>query len=503
MNIVGQIDSHASTIPLHIAYTTDDDYLTYEQLKTLSDALSCWIVDNVPNNECLIVFGHMQKEMVICFLACVKAGKTYIPVDEHVPLERLFKIIQSSKANAILAVSNLKSPELEAMLIKADEENLKIIAESYNGEELNRKHELLPEEIFYAIYTSGSTGEPKGVQISHRNLSSFIEWTIQEFEFTSKDIVLNHAPYSFDLSVMALYPTLVQGGTVRAVSQDLIYSPRKLMKRLAGAKISIWISTPSFLKYCLFNKQFSIGEIRSIQKFVFCGEVLDKKSVIVLLERFSQAIIYNTYGPTEATVAVTSVKITEEIMKRYDYLPIGHCNPNCRIEIVDEEGIRIGNDAKGEIIIYGESVSPGYMNQHPNNDRFFIEHKTRGYYTGDIGYICNDLLFYCGRKDLQVKYKGFRIETEEIVHALTNHPKVISTTVIPTYLDNQCDGFVAFIVVDESFRADELRGYLESVLPHYMIPKEFVVVDDLPVTSNGKVDRQSISAYYQKQHIRN
>jgi D-alanine--poly(phosphoribitol) ligase subunit 1 len=316
---------------------------------------------------------------------------------------------------------------------------------------------------------------------------------------------VNQAPYSFDLSVMDLYLSLSLGGTEYALSKSLLESMSTLFERLRASEATIWVSTPSFVEMCLADPSFNEALLPRMRTFLFCGETLTNRTAERLIEAFPKAEVYNTYGPTESTVAVTGILVTPDVSATHSPLPVGRPKPGTIIRIVDEQGNDVPQGNKGEIVIVGDSVSVGYFHDEERTRKAFSTYDVdgtimRAYRTGDEGYLDDDLLFYSGRIDLQIKMHGYRIELEDIEANIAKLPGVVRVAVLPVRKpDGTVRSLSAYLVMDapaETFTskdARELRKQLASSLPTYMIPKRIRIVDDLPVTNNGKIDRKKLA----------
>ena len=282
--------------------------------------------------------------MIVGMIGAIKAGCGYVPVDTSIPEDRIKMII------------NKVQPEF--VFNTTDESFESLAGEVFTIEDIKTSQDpvifdsqIKDNDTVYTIFTSGSTGEPKGVQIEYASLVQFTEWMLELNKSGNEQQWLNQAPFSFDLSVMAIYPCLASGGTLNLVDKNMINKPKLLNEMLTATPINIWVSTPSFMEMCLLLPTLNEEQYGSLNEFFFCGEILPHRAAKALVSRFPNATIYNTYGPTEATVAVTSIQITQEILDQYPTLPVGVERPGARLSTTDE----------GELVIEGQSVSLGYL----------------------------------------------------------------------------------------------------------------------------------------------
>ena len=313
---------------------------------------------------------------------------------------------------------------------------------------------------------------------------------------------LNQAPFSFDLSVMDLYTSLCTGGTLKSIDKELQSDFKGLMEYLKDANINYWVSTPSFVDLCFTEPLFN-GEILSdIKKFLFCGEKLTKETAAEIFERFKNAEIINTYGPTEATVAVTSIKIEKEMLNISRDLPIGVPKLGTELRVIDESLKEVDPPQKGELMIVGDTVSLGYFNDEEKTSKVFSELEINGktvraYRTGDEGYIEENGNYYItGRIDQQIKLHGYRIELGDIEQNLLKIDGISGAAVVPKESEGRIKHLVAFIVKKGSsgdFSERKLvKTELKNMLPSYMVPKKIEFVSTLPLTGNGKLDRKKL-----------
>jgi D-alanine--poly(phosphoribitol) ligase subunit 1 len=482
VNLIQRIDHWAAATPKRIVHLSGDRALTYSELRRRSDGLASYLTENFGDDRRPIaVLGHRQPEMLIAFLGIVKSGRPYVPIDTALPQTRIDQIVASSNAALVI------TPEQ--------------IRQFSTSEPRGSMMRLGKNDPFYILFTSGSTGEPKGVIITLNCLEHFINWMLAEHKFDERpEVFLNQAPFSFDLSVMDLYCSLATGGTLFSISRDLIENPKKLYNALAVSGVTTWVSTPSFAQMCLVEDKFAEAMLPRVRRFLFCGESLAPQTAAQLVERFPQANVWNMYGPTEATVATTSINIDATILERYSPLPVGWVMPGTKIFIVDENGVERSGNGRGEIIIAGPNVSPGYIGRPDLTARAFFDYRgMRAYKTGDLGRFRDSLLFFDGRIDEQIKLSGYRIELGDVEANLRELPTVRDAVVIPVIKSGTAQSLTAFVSLvarneTSDFKlAHNLRSQLGERLPAYMLPRKFVFLDAFPMTANGKVDRTALA----------
>jgi D-alanine--poly(phosphoribitol) ligase subunit 1 len=482
VNLIQRIDHWATAAPEAFAHVSGDRALTYGELRRQSDGLASHLTERFGDDrKPIAVLGHREPEMLIAFLGTVKSGRPYVPIDTALPKTRIDQIMASSNAAFVLTPDQIRqfsSGDVRGSSVPVEE-----------------------DDPFYILFTSGSTGEPKGVTITLRCLEHFINWVLAEQEFIKgAEVFLNQAPFSFDLSVMDLYCSLATGSTLFSISRDLIENPKKLYRALATSGVTAWVSTPSFAQMCLVEEKFAQTMLPRVQRFLFCGETLAPQTAAQLLARFPQAQVWNMYGPTEATVATTSVRIDTAILEKYSPLPVGRVMPGTKIFIVDEDRAELSANERGEIIIAGPNVSPGYAGRSDLTARAFFEYRgVHAYKTGDLGRFRDSLLFFEGRIDEQIKLSGYRIELGDVEANLRALATVRDAVVIPVIKSGAAQSLTAFVslaVQNETsdFKlAHNLRSQLGERLPAYMLPLKFIFLDAFPMTANGKVDRTALA----------
>ena len=500
-NVINQIDAIAQKTGDLIAYDELGRTHTYAQLKSASDSLAAYIDSlNLPTGAPIMVYGGQQFEMLASFLGSVKSGHAYIPVDKSSADERLTDILEIGKPALVIAVDMLPITITSVPVI--DPKELSHIFDEETPYQIT--HSVAADENFYIIFTSGTTGKPKGVQISHRNLISFADWMLgDDFHWPENSQVLSQPPYSFDLSVMDWAPALLSSSTLKALSKETADDFKTLFATLPTLDLNIWVSTPSFADVALLDTNFTQENLPQLTHFLFCGEVLTSTTAQKLLSRFPNATVYNTYGPTEATVAVSGLPITEAVIAANDKMPIGYVKADTTIKIQDQDGQDVPVGETGEIVICGPSVSKGYLNNPEKTAQAFTQiDGQQAYKTGDLATMdASGLLHYRGRSDFQIKLHGFRIELEEVAQQLQQSHFVAQAAAVPRYdAEGKVKQLLAVIVaVDNSFEkpmqlTTAIKDELKEIMMPYMVPSRFIYREAMPLTPNGKIDLKGLIA---------
>ena len=436
--------------------------------------------------------------MLATFVALTKSGHAYIPIDSHSALERVAAIVEVAEPSLIIAINDFPLADVAAPIFSAEQ----VQTAFREGASYELSHPVQGDDNYYIIFTSGTTGKPKGVQISHNNLLSFTNWMItdKEFETPERPQMLAQPPYSFDLSVMYWAPTLALGGTLFALPSAVTQDFKQLFETILSLPIAIWTSTPSFADMALLSDDFNSQKLPQLTHFYFDGEELTVKTAQKLRDRFPQARIINAYGPTEATVALSAVAVTDEMLQNCKRLPIGYTKADSPTFVIDEEGQKVPNGQQGEIIVCGPAVSKGYLNNPEKTAEAFFEFEgLPAYHTGDVGSMTDEgLLLYGGRMDFQIKFNGFRIELEDVSQNLNKSKYVESAVAVPRYnKDHKVQNLLAYVIlkdgVAEQFEREiditkAIKEDLQDIMMSYMMPSKFLYRETLPLTPNGKID---------------
>ena len=512
MDLVNSVLLHAQAHPDRPCFTWREHTLTYGELELQSRRVAGHLDSRLGRDTSpIVVFGHKHPLIAVSFLGAARSGRAYIPVDSSFPVDRVNSIVSEAGASLGLAAGTDIPAGVTGTHI--DLQALQGWARTDPPRPIDSPAGVSLESPFYIIFTSGSTGRPKGVQISRDSLNRFAEWGLTLVRATLDDpglapaVFLNQAPFSFDLSVMDLAIGLASGSSLVSVDRDHVARLADLFDMLAKSRVNVWVSTPSFADLCLSDQGFNRELLPEVREFLFCGETLSVTTASELSRRFPQARVVNTYGPTESTVAVTSIVVDEEVLREHAALPVGAAKPGTSIFIWDEEGNSVPDGERGEIVIAGDTVSLGYFGRPDLNEKAFgmisgPHGPWRFYRTGDAGVLRGGVLHFLGRLDFQVKLHGYRIEVEDIEANLQRLPGVRRAVVFPVDKIGQPGVYTHLEAVLQADRDVDtslatmvrLKRQLKEFVPEYMVPKILHIVRELPMTANGKADRRAARA---------
>lgn len=485
-----------------IALKCDGNIMTYKELNNISENIAAFLLKEFGDDRTpIIIYGNKENLMMAVMIAALKSGRAYIPIDISYPKERVEAIIGEVHPKILVDFSSENNFN-NVRVLKENEINE--IEKEYEGIEIDKSNWVKEDENAYILFTSGSTGKPKGVQISSNNLDNFVEWIVEYLNLDEEEeTFMNQAAYSFDLSVTSIYPALCYGKTLHGYSKETLSNLKNMFNDMKESGINIWVSTPSFAGMCVVEENFDSNMLPNLKAMVFVGEVLPKPLCEELLNRFPNTRVVNGYGPTEATVAVSANDMNKELLQEEGSLPIGYPMKTAVVKIVDEDGNTVKDGEKGEILIVGPSVSKGYFNNEEMTEKsFFYDDyngsKCRAYRTGDLGYYVDGNLYYCGRKDFQIKLNGYRIEIEDIENNLVKVSNVKNAAVVPVNKEGKIAYLTAFIELKEDNGLSGLKNgiaikkELGQLIPSYMVPRNIKIIDQFPTNVNGKIDRKKL-----------
>ncbi|ETT44839.1 Gramicidin S synthetase II [Paenibacillus sp. FSL H7-689] len=433
--------------------------------------------------------------MIISVLAVLRAGAAYMPIDPNLPDERVRYMVTDSHAQLTLTSADLVQ-RLNGIV------RIECVDDCFKRPLSITAHATITEvnahDLAYIIYTSGTTGNPKGVQISHRNVVRLLFNDQARFNFNEQDVWTMFHSFSFDFSVWEIYGALLNGGKLVIVPEDITREPAEFINLLLSEKVTILNQTPTFF-YRLLN--YIVNETNqdlSLRYVIFGGEALNPSLIKSFMDTSPHVKFINMYGITETTVHVTSKVLDAEAIKS-NVSNIGVPLPTLQVYVLDQNDKLCPVQVVGELFVSGEGVSVGYLNRPELTAESFLpdpfQPGKRMYRTGDlVKWLPTGELQYIGRKDLQVKIRGYRIELGEIEQALATYEAIRDAAVVAKE-DKVGDKLLyCYYVSAAKVERLELKHYLQTQVPSYMIPSYFIEVDKLPLTNNGKVDRRQLLA---------
>ncbi len=481
--------------PEACALSYESQVLSYQALNIKSNIVASHLhAQGIGRHACVALFFERSIDMVVALFGVLKSGATYIPLDPIYPADRLSYILEDADVRLVLSHGSVDTGWLKAPLEALDINQL-----FYNSRYSHYSDPLAltsqvptASDIAYIIYTSGSTGKPKGVKVTHRNLTNFLYGMTDKLELTTPVKSLALTTLCFDIAALELYLPLILGGQVEIISSKLVADGFLLNKKLAQSDATLIQATPATWKMLIASSWQGNPEAT-----LLCGgEALPSELAKQLLSRGKQA--WNMFGPTETTIWSSMYRLTDD-----NKIAIGRPISNTQMYILDRYCQPVPVGQPGELYIGGDGVSAGYLKRDALNREKFIDDPfsnkkdAKLFKTGDLVYYDTDYdIRYINRIDEQAKIHGYRIELGEI-DSLMNDLPMVKEAVVKLYeiaLDEK--RLVAHIVLENSTPehnpAKAIHDYLNAKLPHYMVPDEYVFMDNLPLTANKKIDRKAL-----------
>ena len=495
--------------PEAVAVTSEGESLTYNELNERSNRLARYLrTKGVEPNHIVGVCVERSTSLVISLLAVQKAGGAYLPLDPNYPTERLTFMVADARPAALLIQESLREllPATSAEIVSLDGD-CKQIAQQPIGNLDPGCLRTRPRQLAYVIYTSGSTGRPKGVMVEHSNVTRLFASTNRWFGFNEKDVWTLFHSFAFDFSVWELWGALLYGGRIVVVSHHIARSPQDLYRLLCKERVTVLNQTPSAFAHLIDAEIRSAEKQSSLRLVVFGGEALELRMLRPWVQRYGteRPRLVNMYGITETTVHVTYYPVRIEDIEAGRRDVMGEPIADLRVYLLDRRRQPVPIGVPGEIYVGGRGVARGYLNRPALTaerfvaDPFSEDAGARLYRTGDLAqWSAQGTLEYMGRNDDQVKIRGFRIELGEIEAQLVSHDKVREAVIVPLGELATERKLVAYVVPADPRTTqpgptmEDLRTHLRMALPEYMVPSAFVLLERLPLTSNGKLDRRAL-----------
>jgi amino acid adenylation domain-containing protein len=518
------VTPHAERRAEDVAVVMEADRLTYGELEEASNRLA-WLLKDVGcrQGDRICLFLSKSPSAVISMLGVLKADCIYVPIDLASPAARVEKILLAAAPRLVLADATarelldelFKSDGVPAVPVGSVEDEA--ITGAHARSEFNRsdwaRYPSAPvacrnssDAPAHILFTSGSTGLPKGVVITHANVLSFLRWATGYFQMTASDRVSGQPPLHFDLSTFDIYGTLSVGAQLHMVPRSSNLLPQQLAELIRTSELTQWFSVPATLTYMAKFGVIQQGDFPALRRVLWCGEVLPTPTLIHWMRRLPHVQFTNLYGPTEATIA--SSYYTVAVCPRSDSEPIPIGTP-CDGEelLVLDEALRPSPVGEiGDLYLGGSGLSPGYWRDEEKTRAAFVpdprspDGRGRLYRTGDLAKMGGDeLCYFIGRADSQIKSRGYRIELGEVEAALNAVPGMREGVVVGLHTG----GFettaicCAYAADTADLNPAELRRQLKRMLPDYMLPSRWKAFGELPKNVNGKIDRRALKELFE------
>ncbi|WP_296030054.1 AMP-binding protein [uncultured Treponema sp.] len=493
-SILDYLEETAKKYPDKTAFADTKTSITWKELVLKARALSAILSAKFEAGTAIPIMIDKSVKTVEYFFAALYSGCFYSYFDATFPDSRLDSMIQTLQVKKIIADSRFEKKisnlNVQAFFVNDIEKQAKENKVKYND---SRKKAIIDTDAVYANFTSGSTGMPKAVVVSHRSVIDFISCFTEIFNITANDNIANQAPFDFDVSVKDIFSAVFTGATVHLIPKLFFSFPTKLLDYLVEREITTLIWAVSALCIISTLNGFEYKIPKKINKILFSGEVMPCKQLEIWMKNIPEAQYTNLYGPTEITCNCSYYKIPKGVFPPPEKLPIGIPFPNERILLLDENNKLVTEpETEAELCVSGTCVALGYYNS-VKTEEVFVQNPLqkarfeRIYRTGDLVKYGNDgLLYYVGRKDTQIKHMGHRIELDEIEGEVTKHSNI--TRACCVFADNKISAFYT----GQQTEKKDIVSMLKMTLPTYMIPGDFIHIDEFPLTKNGKIDKRKL-----------
>nr|WP_269671021.1 non-ribosomal peptide synthetase [Paenibacillus sp. 481] len=471
--------------PEQVAVVFEQTQLTYRELNERANQLARTLrAEGVKADQLVAILVERSLEMVIGIFGILKAGGAYVPIDPTYPEDRVRYILDDSGVQLLLTQSHLAATiSFTGKLIDLDD------ASVYDADssELSPQGCAGPDDLAYVIYTSGTTGKPKGVMVEHRGLSNLSICFAQSLKMDVHHKVVQFASLSFDAACWEMYSALMCGATLYVPTVSTVMDYRLLEKYIAENQITAGVLPPSYAIY------LEPDHIPSFTTLVTAGSAATSD----LVRKWKDKVRYfNAYGPTENSIATTMWSVESDPTVA-DQVSIGRPLPNHRVYIVNASNQLLPIGVAGELCVAGEGVARGYLNRPEMTAEKFVDNPfkagERMYRTGDlVKWLPDGQIEYIGRIDNQVKIRGYRIELGEVEAQLSKVESVLESLVVAIDDEQGQKSLCAYFVAEQQLTMGTLRAELTQTLPSYMIPSYFIQLKQMPLTSNGKIDKKAL-----------
>lgn len=498
-NILELIENSARSFPNKIAFTDEDNSITYIELEKMSRAVGTYLSKFGTKNKPIAVFLDKTVFALTAFFGVVYSGNFYTVIDAAMPAERISAIFDSLKPLAI--ITDRTHLEIAEKIKNCGEIVLIERALSTSPDEellMKIRRRAIDTDPLYTLFTSGSTGVPKGTVVSHRNVLAYSEWVSETFDITSETVFGSQTPFYFSMSVLDVFSTIRNGATFHIIPKKYFSFPLKLLEYIKERNVNTIYWVPSALSIVANWKALDYVELPALKKVLFAGEVMPTKQLNMWIKKRPDIFYANLYGPTEVTDICTYYVVDREF-RDDEPLPIGTPCNNCDVLILTEDGHEAKRGEKGELCARGSFLAMGYYNNPEKTHEVFVQNPLNTAYpeliykTGDLVKLNeNDEIIYISRKDFQIKHMGYRIELGEIEAAAGAVDKIKASVCVY----DEAEDKLVFIYEGAKLDDTAIMDVLSERLPAYMRPNVIKRIKQMPYNQNGKIDRKLLKQNY-------
>lgn len=497
-NVLEYLESSKNKFPNKTVFSENEQKYSYQELINISKKIGTSLSKNIDNdNKPIAVLMEKGIDSLATYFGIVYSGHPYSPIDNEMPIKRIKLILEVLDFPIVVTDDNgmniLKAIKYTGRIINFNQ----AISDEIDDDILNTiRNKHIDTDPLYIIFTSGSTGVPKGVVLNHKNIIDLVEWIVPALKFDENTVFGNQTPFFFDASVKDIYSTIKCGATLEIIPKKFFGMTGRLFEYLVDKKINTILWATSALCIAANEKIFEIKIPKTLKTIAFAGEALPVNALNIWKKYLPEAKYVNLYGPTETAVDCTYYILDNNFTYK-DNIPIGNPCKNIDILLIkDNKKAKPGEI--GEIYVRGTSVSMGYYNNKERSDEAFVQNPLNNKYseivyrTGDIGvYNEKGELLFLTRKDDQIKHRGYRIEIGEIENALNSLEGIDRACCI---FDEDKDLIICIYVgnIDKKGIIIEIK----KIIPKYMWPNRFVKLAELPISLNGKIDRNYLREKY-------